>query len=160
MSYRKRLKPSSLQAAQLVLHTHQHLCFVSQYNMLARASLRPGLGCQRNIGSCSSQGRLLCAVVAPQPVSSVRARLQTQTSRWRCSSATDSSRPVPSEEPSPPSDTPEAQTALPASTSEDTAVAEKRRKGIVLLEELKELVKGSNAELKVRSGAGGKHRVA
>lgn len=67
---------------------------------------------------------------------------------------------MPSEEPSPPSDTPEAQTALPASTSEDTAVAEKRRKGIVLLEELKELVKGSNAELKVRSGAGGKHRVA
>lgn len=63
---------------------------------------------------------------------------------------------MPSEEQPPLSDTPEVQAALRFSTSEDTAAAEKRQKGIALLEELKERVKSSIAELKVRSWAGGK----
>ncbi len=124
-------------------------------DMLPSTALRSGLAPQqpRFRKCCALKSRLPCAVGFPQRLSlRYSTKEVSRHARWRCSSTVSSSRPAPGDEPARSGDTPGPQAEAPSTIHTKNAVVEGRRKGIELMEELKELVKSSNAELKVRPG--------
>ncbi len=127
--------------------------------MLLSATSRLGLAPQQPAqqppfrSCCASKGRSPCAIGFPQlvPLRNCITKL-SRYARRRSNSIGDSARPAPVDEPSRSNDTPKPQAEAPSLNCTKDAAAVGRHKGLALLEELKELVKSSNAELKVRPG--------
>ncbi len=123
--------------------------------MLPVNTLRSGFAPQqpRFRKCCASGSRSPCANGPSQLVPLPHgAKRPLRHVRWRCRSTVDSSRPAPGNELARSGDTPDAQSATPSTHYAKDAAADGRRKGLALMEELKELVKSSNSELKVRPG--------
>ncbi len=119
-------------------------------SMLLSANLRSGFALQQPHfrTCCASESRSPCGNGFSQLIPLRHyAKWPLRHSRWRYRSTAGCSRPAPGHEPS---GIPDAQAKAPSTNYTKGAAADGRRKGLALLGELKELVKSSNSELKVR----------